>query len=134
LIVDNCCADDTSAELYDPALGGWYLTSPSSVPHRGNTSTLLNDGTVLVAGGGSNLAEVYSPEEPSFQNPAPTVERIDPARALSGSSPVTVTIVGSNFLNGSQVLVGQTVLPTTFISSTTITTVIPASLLASAGI
>ena len=139
LMVGACCDNptplvrDTSAELYDPALGVWYLTAPTSVPHRGHTSTLLNDGTVLVAGGGLNLAEVYYPEEPSFQNPAPTVERIDPARALSGSSPVTVTLVGSNFLNGSQVLVGQTVLPATFISSTTITTVIPASLLAITG-
>src|SRR5439155_1479660 len=41
-----------SAEIYDPATGGYtLLASPLPAPVWGHTATRLSDGTVLIAGG-----------------------------------------------------------------------------------
>src|SRR6059036_3211741 len=41
-----------SAEIYDPATGGYtLLASPLPAPIWGHTATRLGDGTVLIAGG-----------------------------------------------------------------------------------
>ena len=55
-----------SAELYDPASGTWTPTGSMIEARMGHTATLLQDGTVLVAGGslGGALAsaELYHPD------------------------------------------------------------------------
>jgi hypothetical protein len=61
-------------ELYDPTSGKFTLTTGSMSDARGrHTATLLNDGTVLVAGGEvfhtfgvNDSAEVYTPASQSF--------------------------------------------------------------------
>ncbi|MCI0745855.1 MAG: immunoglobulin domain-containing protein [Verrucomicrobia subdivision 3 bacterium] len=50
----------TSAELYDPATGTWTLTGPMKQARIFSTATLLPNGKVLVAGGGTG-AELYDP-------------------------------------------------------------------------
>jgi hypothetical protein len=50
-----------TAELYNPATGGWQSTGATAVAHTGHTATLLPDGTVLVVGGGNSTAELYNP-------------------------------------------------------------------------
>jgi len=40
-----------SAELYDSEAGVWSTTAPMNSPRASHSATLLNDGTVLVAGG-----------------------------------------------------------------------------------
>jgi len=55
-----------SAEIYDPASGTFSATGSMGLPRYMHTATLLPDGTVLVAGGGSATAEVYDPSTGSF--------------------------------------------------------------------
>jgi hypothetical protein len=53
-----------NAELYDPATRTWSATGSMTVARFALTATLLNDGRVLVAGGGGPLtasAEIYNP-------------------------------------------------------------------------
>jgi hypothetical protein len=56
-----------SADIYDPAKGGFAATGKLNTPRSGHTATLLPDGTVLVCGGlapeGTLLssAEIYHP-------------------------------------------------------------------------
>jgi hypothetical protein len=55
------------AELYDPATELWTTTTSMHFVHDYHTATLLTNGLVLIAGGGSNLgsttncAELYEP-------------------------------------------------------------------------
>ncbi|MCI0412263.1 hypothetical protein L0222_05605 [bacterium] len=55
----------SSAELYDPATDTWSSTGSLSTPRVEFTATLLQNGKVLVAGGGENdpldSAELYDP-------------------------------------------------------------------------
>jgi hypothetical protein len=66
-----------TAELYDPATGTFTATGNLNVPRHNHTATLLNDGTVLIAGGSSRIgrnpptkvpcAELYDPTAKSFK-------------------------------------------------------------------
>jgi hypothetical protein len=51
----------SSAELYDPATETWTATALMSTARYCPTATLLPNGQVLVAGGGSSSAELYDP-------------------------------------------------------------------------
>lgn len=67
---DSCHTALNTAELYDPASGTWSYTSPLAAVRIGHTATLLSNGKVLVAGGGSSNnaaliqpgAELYDPQ------------------------------------------------------------------------
>src|SRR5436309_8548909 len=61
-----------SAEIYDPATGGYtLLASPLPAPVWGHTATRLNDGTVLIAGGQRGAryrraAQLFDPATDTF--------------------------------------------------------------------
>jgi hypothetical protein len=71
-----CAFNDlASAELFDPATGTFALTGSMAIGRRTHTTTLLNDGTVLMAGGGNGdsdppypltLAEIFNPNAGAF--------------------------------------------------------------------
>ena len=67
---DSDCCPLTSAEIYDPATGTFSPTGSLSTGRRNSTATLLNNGSVLIAGGydGSNLdaPEIYDPVTGKF--------------------------------------------------------------------
>lgn len=62
---------DSISEIYDPATGTFAATTGNLLtPRTGHTATLLNDGTVLIAGGSDSYslaaAEIYDPATGSF--------------------------------------------------------------------
>ena len=58
-----------SAEIYDPALGAFSQLPDMNYPRADHTTTLLEDGSVLIVGGTTEPApmEKYIPQEKRFQ-------------------------------------------------------------------
>jgi hypothetical protein len=58
----------SSAELYNPSIGKWSSTGSLNTARYNHTATLLNNGQVLIAGGGVHLAsaELYNPSTRKF--------------------------------------------------------------------
>ena len=50
-----------TAELYDSNIGTWSKTGSMAVGRSDFTATRLDDGRILVAGGGDSSAELYDP-------------------------------------------------------------------------
>ncbi len=70
----------------------------------------------------------------SINNPAPILGGLNPDAVTAGSGSLTLTVAGSNFINGSMVRWNGADRPTTFVSATELTAQIPASDLALATI
>ena len=84
-----------SAELYDPATGSFSATGTMSAGRFGHTATLLQDGTVLIAGAGSSTsAELYVPS-PLRSAPVVTDLRFAATNVIAGRS-FSVKVSGSN--------------------------------------
>jgi uncharacterized repeat protein (TIGR01451 family) len=66
-------------------------------------------------------------------NPLPTITSLSPASVTLGSSDFTLTVNGTNFMTSSTVQTDGTARTTTYVSSTQITALIPASVVAVAG-
>ena len=90
----SCCRASrySSAELYNPATGTWSPTASMAKKHAGQTATLLRNGWVLVAGGGTRTAEIYQPQRAIWVLPgAMSTVRSHPAAALLPDGHVLVT-------------------------------------------
>lgn len=100
----------TSAEIYDPVTAIFTVTGNLAVARQVHTATLLNDGTVLVAGGWSEFnramtgAEVYQPATFTPANLAAiTISPVAPSLTAGTSQDLVAT---GTFNDGStQVLV-----------------------------
>ncbi|MCK6544734.1 hypothetical protein L6R52_02620 [Myxococcota bacterium] len=92
----------------------------------------------LVAAAGTASVNVENPqpfEEASgsigfvIQNPAPVITELMPANAMINQPQIFLTVVGSSFTTGAQITYAGTAVPTTFVSDTRLTTVVPGTLL-----
>ena len=61
-------------------------------------------------------------------NPKPTLAAISPTQILSGTA-FTLTVTGTNFIPTSKVHFGVSTLATTFLNSTTLTAVVPSTII-----
>ncbi len=91
LVATSAASIPAGADAVQPP-NTWLPTAgPMSVARAGGTATLLSDGDVLVAGGGTNTAELYSPATGTF---TPT-----------GSLPTALTDATATLLPAGDVLV-----------------------------
>lgn len=98
-------------------------TIPASLVSSAGTVSL----TLTTAGGTS------APVTLNINPPAPTITSLSQTSIPAGSGQFILTINGTGFLNSSFVSLGAPRLVTTFVSTTQLTAVVPASLLACAG-
>jgi len=66
-------------------------------------------------------------------NPIPTISSLSPSSGIAGSGPITVTVAGANFTRSSTVMLGGAAAAATFVSSTSLTVSISASMLSAVG-
>ncbi|MEW5976923.1 MAG: LamG-like jellyroll fold domain-containing protein, partial [Acidobacteriota bacterium] len=83
--------------------------------------------TVVTSGGVSN-AQTFT-----INHPVPSISSISPASRKAGQKAFTLTVTGSNFVSGSLIRWNGATRPTSFVSSTQLTTDIAASDIASPG-
>jgi hypothetical protein len=67
------------------------------------------------------------------QNPAPSITSVSPTSAPQSGSSFTLTVNGSGFVSSSQVYWGQTALTTSYVSATSVTSMVPGSDLGTMG-
>lgn len=79
-------------------------------------------------GGGMSGAQTFT-----INNPVPTTTALNPTSAIAGGASLTLTVTGTNFVNGSVVRWNGSDRPTTFVSATQLTAALTASDLATAG-
>jgi len=102
----------------------------TSVPSTPVTATPATSVTVTAAGVVSSLAAL------DVNPPSPTITSLSPTSATVNDATFTLIINGANYLPGalaSVVRFGTTALTTTYVSSTQLTAVVPASLLTQGG-
>jgi hypothetical protein len=93
-----------------------------TIDSKGNytaPATLPNPNTITVRATSAADATVSGSSNVSLLNPTPVLTGINPASVGTGNFSLTVT--GSKFVSGAQVLFGSTPLQTTFISATQLT-------------
>ena len=83
----------------------------------------------LISCGGGGGSTRSNNNTTTTTNPMPAIQSVSPSVVSIGSPDTTLTISGSNFVQGSTVMWNGTALTTTFVSSTQLTASIPASAL-----
>ena len=154
-------ATDVALALVAPATG--VVTSTTSTTGTCTSltgcsfGTIASNGTVsatvtvlqTVAGTGSlsayvqgsstdpdatnNTASVSVAVTGETYNLKPLLSAISPNAVKAGSADTTLTLTGSNFASGSQVMLGSTALTTKFVSATQLTATVPAANVTSIG-
>lgn len=80
-----------------------------------------------------NFDEITINDYTGANNPVPALTNIAPTTLTAGSAAFTLTVNGSNFVNGALVKWNSTNLSTTYVSATQLSASVPASLVATAG-
>jgi hypothetical protein len=103
----------TTGEVENGGSNGTPHTPPA------NTATVVNPGG--------------SPSEELVTLYTPTLASISPTTAVKGGADLTLTCTGTKFVTGSQITFNGGVENTTYVSATTLTTVVKPSLVTVAG-
>lgn len=119
-------------------LPGFPVTLTVAVNSKGfdpNSTAYSGKITIVATGVPSNNATQTVAVAMLVNALTPTITSLYPSAALVGSSALTVTITGTGFYKGTTAIAASspTPLKTTFVNSTTLTAVLPAGDLASAG-
>jgi hypothetical protein len=107
----------TDSQHISATLGAASFANPGNFP-----VTAMNP----APGGG-----LSAPANFQVQNPAPQLASLTPNTVFYDASDTTITVNGSSFVPSSVVMLGSSTLTTTFVSSTQLTAVVPASALTS---
>ena len=83
--------------------------------------------------GGCGGGATQQTPPPAESNPRPIVSTISPNTTAAGGAAFTLTVNGSSFITSSMVSFGGSALPTTFVSSTELTAMVPAADITSLG-
>jgi len=96
LLVTGGSATNTEAELYDSATGTWTSAGDMTIARQEHTSTLLQDGRVLVTGGsGTASCNIFDPQTSTWSpvQALPSPHRGHSATLLASGK---VLVVGEN--------------------------------------
>lgn len=97
------------------------------------TMTAQGSGSEVDPDLSNNSASASVTTTGSTYNLPPTLSAISPAAIRSGSSDTTITVNGTGFSNASSVMLGTTALPTSYLSSTSLTATVPQASLTTLG-
>jgi hypothetical protein len=120
------------------ALATSYVNS-TTLTAAVNAADLQNPGTASMTvtnptpGGGTSSALSFAIVASTTQNPVPSLTSINPSSASVGSSALTVTLTGSNFIPSSFIEWNNVGLATSYVNSTTLTAAISTAELQTAG-
>jgi len=126
--------------LFSTNGGLGFTTTGAPFPVTVTATVLANSAGTLNALGSLTSGDCAGPGSRGEQvipvtvnNPAPVLTSISPTSMAEGSPGFTLTAIGSSFVNGSVIQWNGSALTTTFVSSTQLTALVPASDIASAG-
>lgn len=133
----------TGSNFQPQAVVNWNSTALSTTYNSATSLSAAVPATLAASGVLANLT-VANPDgqassagttsqQVAVTNPAPTLSTVAPVALYAGSPDTTFTLTGTNFNASSVVMAGSSALTTTFVSSTQLTAVVPASTLAAAG-
>ncbi len=109
-------------------VSGTQLTAPVTAADVATAGNVQVKVTNPAPKGGTSGALTFA-----IDNPVPIAGTLSPSSVTMGAAGFTLTVTGSNFVNGSTVKWGRTSLTTTFVSAAKLTATVPASDVAAAG-
>jgi hypothetical protein len=133
VVTGNRFIPDTVIYWNSTALSTTYNSS-TQVTAQIPSSQLQTGGTVSVTaknpspGGGTSNTLTFT-----IENPSPEINSLSPESVFTGSHDLTMTVIGSGFVNTSRILWNGSAMITLFIDGGHLQTTIPAALMASPG-
>jgi len=128
-----------AAWIFQRSNGHWTqlakkLTGSDAVGNAEQSPVSLSgSGGSLLLGGFTDNSVIGAAWSFVLSGPAPTLITINPNNAVAGSASFTLTVNGTNFLNGAAVQWNTTLLSTTPVSPSQLTATVPSSLLVAGG-